>query len=466
MAITKVELIHDIDFQRKRINESIDELNAGNSSIATVNTEASLPSISAATANIYLIKNHSTYKGSVLALIVDSAYRFIPITFDPRNSNSFIYITLEQMGTGVSFGKCVYLDASGIWQLADSTNPDKYPIAIVGPNNSIILGDTFYNSALNLTTGTLYYCANDGTLTSDVTPVQMGTAINNHTLNVQITNPADVQKQSDFNETDTESPSYIKNKPTVVSKTAPGYAPQLPDETILTKFLRQDGFWSVPNYPSSFLPMPQINITDSATPYNLSTYNGHYGTTSNNRTYVLPLISNNKVNEIELVLYNNGGIPVTITINPTGTNVLENITDASDSFVVTLDPDAYIYIVASGYTGSTGIWHVAYNTNTSSTQPAPVTNYDYVIETQIPTADNNYTWYRKYKSGWVEQGGFGKGVITLPIEVAHTECFCSATRRSSTGDFKVGIQLDSTTQVRVSLESGTAAYWEVKGPSA
>lgn len=30
---------------------------------------------------------------------------------------------------------------------------------------------------------------------------------------------------------------------------------------------------------------------------------------------------------------------------------------------------------------------------------------DYVIETQLPTAENNYTWYRKYKSGWVEQGG-------------------------------------------------------------
>lgn len=30
---------------------------------------------------------------------------------------------------------------------------------------------------------------------------------------------------------------------------------------------------------------------------------------------------------------------------------------------------------------------------------------DYVIETQIPTAENNYAWYRKYKSGWIEQGG-------------------------------------------------------------
>lgn len=30
---------------------------------------------------------------------------------------------------------------------------------------------------------------------------------------------------------------------------------------------------------------------------------------------------------------------------------------------------------------------------------------DYVIERQEPTAENGYTWYRLYKSGWVEQGG-------------------------------------------------------------
>lgn len=30
---------------------------------------------------------------------------------------------------------------------------------------------------------------------------------------------------------------------------------------------------------------------------------------------------------------------------------------------------------------------------------------DYVVAWQAPTAANNYVWYRKYKSGWVEQGG-------------------------------------------------------------
>lgn len=40
--------------------------------------------------------------------------------------------------------------------------------------------------------------------------------------------------------------------------------------------------------------------------------------------------------------------------------------------------------------------------------PEPYTmpeNYDFVIESQAPTSSNNYTWYRKHKSGWIEQGG-------------------------------------------------------------
>lgn len=50
---------------------------------------------------------------------------------------------------------------------------------------------------------------------------------------------------------------------------------------------------------------------------------------------------------------------------------------------------------------------------------------DYVVESQLPTALNNYTWYRKYKSGWVEQGGIATSgaswyIITLPITMANS----------------------------------------------
>lgn len=52
-------------------------------------------------------------------------------------------------------------------------------------------------------------------------------------------------------------------------------------------------------------------------------------------------------------------------------------------------------------------------------------NIDYVVESQLPTAQNNYTWYRKYKSGWVEQGGISQGSgsstykeVSLAIEMS------------------------------------------------
>ena len=48
---------------------------------------------------------------------------------------------------------------------------------------------------------------------------------------------------------------------------------------------------------------------------------------------------------------------------------------------------------------------------------------DYVIESQFPTAENNYTWFRKYKSKWVEMGGEttnNASSVTFPIEMADT----------------------------------------------
>ena len=49
-----------------------------------------------------------------------------------------------------------------------------------------------------------------------------------------------------------------------------------------------------------------------------------------------------------------------------------------------------------------------------------------VIEFQAPTADNNYTWYRLYADGWVEQGGTSSfvastGTITLPVTMLNAE---------------------------------------------
>lgn len=68
------------------------------------------------------------------------------------------------------------------------------------------------------------------------------------------------------------------------------------------------------------------------------------------------------------------------------------------------------------------------NANISATFAQLLLNagIDVVIEKQLPTAENNYTWYRKYKSGWVEQGGCGSTTAgnsfsaTYPITMLNT----------------------------------------------
>lgn len=111
-----------------------------------------------------------------------------------------------------------------------------------------------------------------------------------------------------------------------------------------------------------------------------------------------------------------------------------------------------------------------------------LTNADYVIESQLPTAENNYTWYRKYKSGWVEQGGRWTGsltcnsgqeviqAITLPKTMANSKYFAVAAV-AELYLFSIGFYRDTTT---VNFRFGTYAtsrtlsdfVWKVEGPGA
>lgn len=111
---------------------------------------------------------------------------------------------------------------------------------------------------------------------------------------------------------------------------------------------------------------------------------------------------------------------------------------------------------------------------------------DAVIDYQEPTADNNYTWYRKYKSGWVEQGGTVSAnrvreisaAVNLPIEMANTNYNVymapqSVYRTASNAwNMCIGFNIVSATQIIVNsyglgdsdLQIGLS--WEVKGFAA
>lgn len=104
-------------------------------------------------------------------------------------------------------------------------------------------------------------------------------------------------------------------------------------------------------------------------------------------------------------------------------------------------------------------------------------NIDFVVERQLPTAQNNYTWYRKYRSGWVEQGGISGGlntVVTLPVEMADTNytLVCSgvyANRINTSGSTWSGVSGDrtSTTTITLGSAAGFATMgWQVSGVAA
>lgn len=103
---------------------------------------------------------------------------------------------------------------------------------------------------------------------------------------------------------------------------------------------------------------------------------------------------------------------------------------------------------------------------------------DAVIDFQLPTAENNYTWYRKYKSGWVEQGGITAKNISsvdalLPIEMANTNYHVNITiETGGTGgggcDKAHAVGVRSTTYIHIDMVASAnyQTLWEVKGMAA
>jgi len=102
-----------------------------------------------------------------------------------------------------------------------------------------------------------------------------------------------------------------------------------------------------------------------------------------------------------------------------------------------------------------------------------MTGTDYVVAWQSPTADNNYTWYRLDKSGWVEMGGrtesgTGNKQVVFPIAMLDTYYTISTCdlSGSSGGVVAYGAGAESTTgfTVFVSNTSNSGAVcWCVFG---
>lgn len=114
------------------------------------------------------------------------------------------------------------------------------------------------------------------------------------------------------------------------------------------------------------------------------------------------------------------------------------------------------------------------------TPSTPQDAVDYVVEVQRPTEANGYTWYRKYKSGWVEQGGLqsatthGTNVsqVTLPVEMKDTNyTVVGAKDQSDSGSVGLNLPVSKTTtyftwSVAYNSDQTRTLNWQVSGYAA
>lgn len=101
---------------------------------------------------------------------------------------------------------------------------------------------------------------------------------------------------------------------------------------------------------------------------------------------------------------------------------------------------------------------------------------DPLVAFQIPTEENGYTWYRRYASGWVEQGGFRNnygGTITFPVTMKLANQYTAiAVHNGNTakGEGFINCYNKTTTGMSYGVSSSTSGMawvsWFVSGIAA
>ena len=156
--------------------------------------------------------------------------------------------------------------------------------------------------------------------------------------------------------------------------------------------------------------------------------------------------------------------------------------------------EKYLYFFVGNFTqtaveNTAGLNSESFNNKADLDLSNVLSNIDYIVESQLPTAANNYTWYRKYKSGWVEQGGFvaapasatANVSVTLPVTMrdGNYSITTNVTQSSAYSSNQDEATMNSciirggatnrrtTTGFYFSyMSSGFNVIWEVKGVAA
>lgn len=204
-----------------------------------------------------------------------------------------------------------------------------------------------------------------------------------------------------------------------------------------------------------------------------------------------------KLGDIEVAGFGGGSIDaidaITITKNSNdeiqasavvdqNTGVVKTWTGTAAEYdaIVTKDPDTE-YIITDDIGGpATEIGQITEDINELKAHE--------VIAFQVPTAENNYTWYRLYADGWVEQGGktttftntangtSDNKTVVLPITMLDANYNTITTRAGGSSGWswrELCVSGKTTTQFTIeewtnNAASGTTCYaeWQVSGMAA
>ena len=129
----------------------------------------------------------------------------------------------------------------------------------------------------------------------------------------------------------------------------------------------------------------------------------------------------------------------------------------------TVQPQAtemYLYFYVGNYTQSALENTAGLNTSLFNNK---VDKGHQVIEFQAPTAENNYTWYRLYADGWVEQGGTvapGSSSVSFAIEFVDTNYYFNANLTEGGAEGTLHIISGLYTTTGCSLKEGQYATTE------
>lgn len=94
---------------------------------------------------------------------------------------------------------------------------------------------------------------------------------------------------------------------------------------------------------------------------------------------------------------------------------------------------------------------------------------DTIVAFQRPTEENGYTWYRRYSSGWVEQGGIHNNAsLTYLIHMADTNYIMFLQPMDTSGFYAMSCENITTTgaEIHTAAPQWHNYSWQVSGMAA